>query len=174
VQYTIDNWFVASKDAVVLMPRVSNNISVRGRELLDSRFDEWQPLRELARPPRGWIHAVREALGMSAAALADRLGITAGAVTRLEQSEAADRARLETLRRAADALGCDLVYLLVPRRPLTAVVRDRARELARLQVAAVEQTMRLEDQATGRPGTLEDQLTERLLKRGQLWSGAGV
>jgi predicted DNA-binding mobile mystery protein A len=156
------------------MPRVSVDVSVRSRELLDSHFNEWQPLRELARPPRGWIHAVREALGMSAAALADRLGITSGAVTRLEQSEAADRARLETLRRAADALGCDLVYLLVPRRPLTAVVRDRARELARLQVAAVEQTMRLEDQATGEPGALEDQLTERLLERGHLWSGAGA
>lgn len=156
------------------MPRVSVDVSVRSRKLLDSHFNEWQPLRELARPPRGWIHAVREALGMSAAALADRLGITSGAVTRLEQSEAADRARLETLRRAADALGCDLVYLLVPRRPLTAVVRDRARELARLQVAAVEQTMRLEDQATGQPGALEDQLTERLLERGQLWSGAGA
>jgi predicted DNA-binding mobile mystery protein A len=156
------------------MPRVSVDVSVRSRELLDSHFNEWQPLRELARPPRGWIHAVREALGMSAAALADRLGITSGAVTRLEQSEAAGRARLETLRRAADALGCDLVYLLVPRRPLTAVVRDRARELARLQVAAVEQTMRLEDQATGEPGALEDQLTERLLERGQLWSGAGA
>jgi predicted DNA-binding mobile mystery protein A len=156
------------------MPRVSVDVSVRSRELLDSHFNEWQPLRELARPPRGWIHAVREALGMSAAALADRLGITSGAVTRLEQSEAADRARLETLRRAADALGCDLVYLLVPRRPLTAVVRDRARELARLQVAAVEQTMRLEDQATGQPGALEDQLTERLLERGQLWIGAGA
>lgn len=156
------------------MPRVSVEVSVRSRELLDSHFNEWQPLRELARPPRGWIHAVREALGMSAAVLADRLGITSGAVTRLEQSEAADRARLETLRRAADALGCDLVYLLVPRRPLTAVVRDRARELARLQAAAVEQTMRLEDQATGQPGALEDQLTERLLERGQLWSGAGA
>jgi predicted DNA-binding mobile mystery protein A len=156
------------------MPKVSVDVSVRSRELLDSHFNEWQPLRELARPPRGWIHAVREALGMSAAALADRLGITSGAVTRLEQSEAAGRARLETLRRAADALGCDLVYLLVPRRPLTAVVRDRARELARLQVAAVEQTMRLEDQATGEPGALEDQLTERLLERGHLWSGSGA
>ena len=37
---------------------------------------------------------------MSAAALASRLGTTAGAVIRLEQSEAADRARLDTLRRA--------------------------------------------------------------------------
>ena len=54
------------------------------------------------------------------------------------------------MRLAADALGCDLVYLLVPRRPLTTVVRDRARELAHWQVAAAEQTMSLEDQATGR------------------------
>jgi predicted DNA-binding mobile mystery protein A len=106
---------------------------------------------------------------MSAAALASRLGTTAGAVIRLEQSEAADRARLETLRRAADALGCDLVYLFVPRRPLTSVVRDRARELAHSQVVAVEQTMRLEDQATGQTSELEDQLTEQLLQRGRLW-----
>jgi predicted DNA-binding mobile mystery protein A len=138
--------------------------------LLDSHFDEWQQLRGLGRPHRGWIRAVREALGMSAAALAARLGITAGAVTRLEQSEAADRIRLDTLRRAADALGCDLVYLLVPRRPLKAVVRDRARELAHWQVAAVEQTMRLEDQATGTVTELEDRLTEQLLERGGLWS----
>jgi hypothetical protein len=78
--------------------------------------------------------------------------------------------RRDTLRWAADALGCDLVYLLVPRRPLTAVVRDRARELARGQAAAVAQTMLLEDQATGQAADLEDQLTQRLLARGGLWS----
>ena len=138
--------------------------------MLVRHFDEWQRLRGLARPPRGWIRAVREALGMSAAALAVRLGITAGAVTRLEQSEAADRVQLDTLRRAADALGCDLVYLLVPRRPLNAVVRDRARELAHRQIAAVEQTMRLEDQETGTVQEMEDRLTEQLLERGGLWS----
>ncbi len=108
---------------------------------------------------------------MSAAALAARLGTTGGAVTRLEQSEAADRIRLDTLRRAADALGCDLVYLLVPRRPLTDVVRDRARELARWQLAEVEQTMRLENQATGQPAVMEEQLTNQLVERGGLWTG---
>lgn len=152
------------------MPRVSNQVSVRSRELIDSHFDEWQPLRGLARPPRGWVRAIREALGMSAATLADRLGTTAGAATRLEQSEAADRIRLDTLRRAADVLGCDLVYLLVPRRPLTAVVHDRARELAHYQIAAVEQTMRLENQATGQTSEMEDRLAEQLVERGGLWS----
>jgi predicted DNA-binding mobile mystery protein A len=152
------------------MPRVSNDVAVRARALLDAHFDEWQPLRALARPPRGWVRSVREALGMSAAVLGGRLGITAGAVTRLEQSEAADRVQLETLRRAADALGCDLVYLLVPRRPLTAVVRERAREVAHWHVAAAEQTMRLEDQATGQTSELEDRLTEQLLERSGLWN----
>jgi predicted DNA-binding mobile mystery protein A len=154
------------------MPRVSNEVSVRSRELLDAHFEEWQQLRAIPRPPRGWVRAVREALGMSAAALAARMGTTAGAVTRLEQSEAADRIRLDTLRRAADALECDLVYLIVPRRPLATVVRERAHELAHWQVAAVEQTMRLEDQATGQAKELEEQFTKQLLERGGLWSAS--
>jgi predicted DNA-binding mobile mystery protein A len=107
---------------------------------------------------------------MSAAALAARMGTTAGAVTRLEQSEAGDRIRLDTLRRAADALECDLLYLLIPRRPLHTVVQDRARELAHWQVAAAERTMRLEDQATGQTREMEEQLTQQLLDRGGLWS----
>src|ERR1700733_14785968 len=144
------------------MPRVTNQVSIRSRELLDGHFEEWQQLRGLARPPRGWVRAIREALGMSAATLGARLGTTAGAVTRLEQPGPADRIRLDTLRRAADALGCDLVYLLVPRRPLTEVVHERARELARSQAAAIEQTMRLEDQATGRTSELEDTFPNHL------------
>lgn len=154
------------------MSRVANEVAVRSRELLDAHFDELQQFGKLARPPRGWIRAVREALGMSSAVLGARLGVTPGAVIRLEQSEASDRIRLDTLRRAADALGCDLVYALVPRRPLTTVVRERARELAHLQAAAVEQTMRLEDQATGEAKALEDRLTRQLLERGGLWSAA--
>src|SRR5260370_13185569 len=101
------------------MPRVSNDVAVRSRELLDAHFDEWQPLRALARPPRGWVRTVREALGMSAAALGSRLGTTAGAVIRLEQSEAADRARLDTLRPAPVALGSGPGYPVVPRTPPT-------------------------------------------------------
>ena len=87
------------------MPRVSNQLSVRSRELLDSHFDEWQPLRGLARPPRGWVRAIREALGMSAATLSARLGTTAGAVSRLEQSEAADRIQTKGRRRRGFTYG---------------------------------------------------------------------
>ena len=133
------------------MPRVPREVSRRGRQLLDGHFDEWQQLRGLARPPKGWIRAIREALGMSAAALGGRLGVTAGAVTRLEQSEAADRIQLDTLRRTADALGCDLVYLLVPRRPLTTVVRERA------PACSCADRIRRAEHAVGRPGNWSDE-----------------
>ncbi|MFN9631191.1 MAG: helix-turn-helix domain-containing protein, partial [Cyanobacteriota bacterium] len=52
-------------------------------------------------PPRplvGWLRAIREALGMTSAALGQRLGITASGVRKLEQAEAADAITLATLR----------------------------------------------------------------------------
>jgi predicted DNA-binding mobile mystery protein A len=172
-QFTIDHLHGELQLTESPMPRVSGEVAVRGRELLDGHFEEWQQLRALARPPRGWVRAVREALGMSTAALARRIGTTAGAVTRLEQSEAADKIGLDTLRRAADALGCDLVYLLVPRRPLGEVVWERARELAHEQATAVEQTMLLEGQQTGQVSAMEEKLARQLLERGGLWRDAG-
>ena len=47
--------------------------------------------------------------------------------------------------------------------------RERARELAHWQVAATEQTMRLEDQATGTTSEMEERLAEQLVERGGLW-----
>ena len=50
-----------------------------------------QPFRCVARaqvPREGWVRAVREALGMSAAQLAARLNVTRQTIRDLEQSEA--------------------------------------------------------------------------------------
>lgn len=48
----------------------------------------------------------------------------------------------------ADALDCELVYALVPRRPLAEAVDRRATELARRAVLGVAHSMALEQQAT--------------------------
>jgi predicted DNA-binding mobile mystery protein A len=66
-----------------------------------------------------------------------------------EQSEAEDRISLGQLRKLADGLDCELVYALVPRRPLTDVVQERARTIAMEEVASVAHTMGLEDQRPG-------------------------
>ena len=64
----------------------------------------------------------------------------------MERSETQGTIRMSTLRRAAEALDCDLVYEIIPRRPLDETVNDRARALALRQLDDVARTMELEDQ----------------------------
>jgi predicted DNA-binding mobile mystery protein A len=119
------------------------------RSQLDRRTTSLRelPAESLARPQAGWVRAVREALGMSTRDLAARLGVTSTAVSKLEASEQAGTARLGTLARAADALGCDLAYVLVPRVPLQEQVARQAEAVARVELGPVVTTMALEGQS---------------------------
>jgi predicted DNA-binding mobile mystery protein A len=105
------------------------------------------PASRFAAPVRGWVKAVRESLGMSTAQLAARLGISQPAVVQMERAESKGAITLRTLQRAAAALDCQLVYALVPNRPLETMVRDRAREIARRQLQPVRHSMLLEGQS---------------------------
>jgi predicted DNA-binding mobile mystery protein A len=116
------------------------------RKNLDKRLTQLQNVGTLARPPRGWIRAIREALGMTTAQLGKRLGITQPSVVGLEKAEAGKTITLETLERAARALDCTLVYALVPREPLETLVRERARDCARAHLRTISHSMALEDQ----------------------------
>jgi predicted DNA-binding mobile mystery protein A len=118
----------------------------QARSHLDDRFAAMGPISRFTAPPRGWIKAVREALGMTTAQLAIRMGIKQPSIVLLEQSEAKGSIELATLRRAAEALDCTLVYALVPNKPLEATVRERAREFARRRLEPIEHSMLLEDQ----------------------------
>jgi predicted DNA-binding mobile mystery protein A len=118
------------------------------RRALDRRLDVVRRSEEaFARPAGGWIKAVREALGMSTAQFARRMGTHRSAAYVLEEHELDEGIRLSSLRRAADALGCRLVYALVPEESLESTVERRAREIARARLGSVLQTMALEDQA---------------------------
>lgn len=101
----------------------------------------------LVPPSAGWVRAIRDALGLSTRQLGERLGVAAMSVTDLEESERAGRAQLATLRRAADAMDCDLVYAFVPRTSLEDTVRRQALRAARRELSRVDTTMRLEGQA---------------------------
>ena len=88
----------------------------RSRAHLDERFRKLRPPARFAPPVRGWIKAIRTALGMSTAQLAKRLRVKQPSVVALEQSETKGTMELATLRRVAAALDCTLVYALVPGR----------------------------------------------------------
>src|SRR5580700_3536232 len=120
-------------------------LAAQSRSHLDDRFRELEPVTRYTPPVRGWIQAVREALGMTTAQLAKRLGVKQPTVVAMEQSEAKGTIELSTLRRVAEALDCTLVYALVPNKPLEAMVRERARIFSRRRRAPVEHSMLLEN-----------------------------
>jgi predicted DNA-binding mobile mystery protein A len=86
---------------------------------------------------------------MTTRQFAARMGITQSSVVALEKSEAEEKISLATLRRAAEALDCELQYVLVPRRPLADRVSAQARAIAIENLSRVKHTMRLEAQGTG-------------------------
>jgi predicted DNA-binding mobile mystery protein A len=140
--------------------------AIQSRSRLDQRFEQIGPPSRFVPPVRGWIRAIRSALGMTSAQLADRLGIKQPSVVALEQSEAKGTIELATLHRVAEALDAKLVYALVPNKTLESMVRDRARQ----RLAPLEHSMRLEDQGLGRKDS-EAQLDEfvRTLNPSRLW-----
>lgn len=128
---------------------------------------------DAARPARGWIRAIREALGMTTSQLAARLGVRQPRVVELEKAEASGNITMRSLERAAEALGCRLVYAFIPVNPLTETMQERASQLAKQRLASIEHTMRLEAQAVNDPAARKEalgRLEEELLRRPQrLW-----
>jgi len=116
------------------------------RKALDKKLSVLPPLEKMQRPHKGWIKAVREALGMTSKQLAARLGVSQPRITALEKSEIDETVTLASLRRAAEALDCALVYSFVPKKSLQNTVKDRARLVAGRLIGKVDHTMSLEAQ----------------------------
>lgn len=144
------------------------------RKQLDRRSAPLRGLSAWPTPHRGWIRAVRNALGMSGRELAARLGVRQQTIHDLELSEQRRTIQLDTLARAANAMDCDLVYAFIPRTSLEASVRSRARRKAAEHLRPIAHHSRLEDQAVGNSETeaLLDDLAERFIDRRGLWTDA--
>jgi len=145
------------------------------RKKLDKRLSRLQDVDIMARPPRGWIKAIREAFGMTSAQLGKRLGVSQPRVLGIEKAEVSGSIRLDTLERAARSLDCRLVYALVPRVSLESLVEDRALELAKDRLRATSHSMALENQQVDETDEQEhlERLVQRLLNQpgSVLWEG---
>ncbi|MBV9463565.1 MAG: mobile mystery protein A [Verrucomicrobiae bacterium] len=114
---------------------------------LEERLQPFVSARQSQVPIKGWIRAIREALGMTGKQFAKRLGVKPPRVTALERDEVRGAVTLETMRRAAAALDCFFVYAIVPRTSLREALHQRAMKVAMDRLKRVEHTMALEDQA---------------------------
>lgn len=116
------------------------------RKHLDKRLAVWQPASEFIPPPRGWLRAIREAIGMTAAQLANRLKVSQPRVFALEKDEIRGALTLETMSRAAQALDCTFVYAFVPNTSLENMVSNQAQKKVAERLSRIDHTMKLEAQ----------------------------
>jgi predicted DNA-binding mobile mystery protein A len=121
------------------------------------------------RPKGGWISSVRQALGLTLQQVGKQIRTSRQAIQQLERAEAEDRITLGALRRAATALGCDLVYALVPNTGSFAELAERpTRDRAARDARSVVQTMLLEDQKPGNLDQLIEGEAQRRLNRNKM------
>jgi predicted DNA-binding mobile mystery protein A len=122
--------------------------------------------KDSPRPPKGWLRAIRETTGITVREVAARLGKAPSLAANLEKSEAEYRITLGSLRDAADALGCQLVYALVPKSgSVQQLAEERVRTKAAENVRSVEHSMALEDQAVGGIEDKIEEETRRILQQ---------
>ncbi|MBT3272382.1 MAG: mobile mystery protein A [Spirochaetales bacterium] len=116
------------------------------REQLDSTLEKFVPLKLVNPPRKGWIRAIRDALGMTGEQLARRLHTNKQRVSRIEHDEMLGNVTLKTLRTVADALDCEFVYGFVPGKSLEHTVQNQATLVAVNRMSQSNQMMRLEKQ----------------------------
>ncbi len=138
-----------------------NNKLVRNQ--LQITLAGFQPLLDIPIPFKGWIRAIRNALGMSGRQLAVRMGVTKQRISFIEKQEIDGTATLRTMQKTAEALGCVFVYGLVPLKSLEETVRNQALQVAVKRLARASHSMSLEGQALGKEeneGILSDMIEE--------------
>jgi len=114
---------------------------------IDSALTKFRDAGLPSRPSAGWAKAIRESLGMSASALARKLGVTPSSIAKFEKAEADEKITLASLRKLASALDCELQYSLVPSKSLEEVLQERALVVAREHLRPIAHSMGLENQS---------------------------
>src|ERR1700756_3138122 len=137
------------------------------REQLAKSLTAFETARLEVRPHRGWLRAIREALGLTLQKVAVRSGTSKQHIEKLEKAEADDRISLRGLRRVANAMDCERVYAIVPK---SGTIQELAEGPLRSEVTrhmiAAEKSMALENQATGNlEKKIEDELRWRSARK---------
>lgn len=102
-------------------------------------------------PTRGWVHAIRSSLGMSLQQFGKRMNMTAQSAAEIEERERDGSISLNSLDKAAQALGLKLNYgFYNPGKNLEEMLDHGAKQAAKKIVYRTHKTMQLEDQANSK------------------------
>lgn len=117
------------------------------RQQLDAVLIRFRDVAGISRPAKGWIRAIRHALGMTAAQLGKRSGMTQQRISAIEREELTGTLTLNTMYKIAEATETQLVYAFVPKGDLDKIVMAQARRYAESRLMRVKHSMSLEGQS---------------------------
>jgi len=147
---------------------LGKSTTLKRAQLMDA-LDPFSPVAKSSPPGGGWVRALRESLSMTQAQLASRVGVSRQAVQEFEGAEAKRRITLESLDRLAAAMGCRVVYAIVPvDATLDAMRAAQARTQAEKLMGPVSHSMAMESQAV--PSTIRERQLQSLME--ELQSGS--
>ena len=129
---------------------------------LSRKTENLAQLRDAQPPKQGWISAVRQALGMTAKQLAERVGLSQPRIAKMELNE--NNLKISTMKKIAEGLDCDFVYGFVPKSSLQETINRQARKKAEAILSNVNTNMALEDQLADDPNILTDVADEMIAK----------
>lgn len=144
----------------------------RARKQLEETLQVFSAAVTVGRPIRGWIRAIRDALGMNMRQLADRLEVSQSRIVRIEQDEISGALTIKTLEKIADNLDCVFVYGFVPRTTLENTVKKQAIHIAQERMNNVSHHMYLEAQELSNKhseAAFESMVEEILESPSKLW-----
>lgn len=122
------------------------------RDALDQQTPAMHDARQrIRRPVKGWLRAVRDAVGLPQTEVARKLGVTRQSYTQLEQAEESRTITLKSLDKAAEAMDCEVVYFLVPKAAMGPTFAGLAQvhDPQFKHLRKTEHSMALEGQAVG-------------------------
>jgi predicted DNA-binding mobile mystery protein A len=122
------------------------------RNALDMQIPAMHDARKLIRQPiKGWLRAVRDAVGLQQSEVARKLGVTRQSYAQLERAEVRRSITLGSLDRAADAMDCEVVCFLVPKESAGRTFAELAQVHDPMfqHLKKSEHSMALEGQAVG-------------------------
>lgn len=114
------------------------------RRKLDKKFEEFKHLSTYENTINCWIRTIRQSLGLTTSQLAKKMNLNQSRIVAMEKEE--NNLKLSTLKKVADALGCKLVYALVPKTSLEAMAYNQAEKKAKKILQKISHNMGLENQ----------------------------
>jgi len=128
---------------------MEKQLSVIQLRQFEERLEKFRQLASVDPPKDGWINALRQALGITTEQLAGRMGVTRQAVLQVEAAERKRQVTWASLRKAADAMDCEVVFALVPRGSINQVLLRQGRRQAEKHIARVSHSMKLDAHIVG-------------------------